>query len=97
MSALWVSHVSVHDAAAYARYGQAAVPVIAAHGGVFVVRGGAAEVLEGADHARHVVIRFPSLAAARACYDDPAYQAALAHAEGVSDRNLVIMEEISPE
>jgi uncharacterized protein (DUF1330 family) len=43
-----------------------------------------------------VVARFPSLAAAQACYYSPAYQAALAHAKGASERDLMIVEEIAP-
>ena len=53
-------------------------------------------VLEGADRARHVVARFPSLDAAVACYHSTEYQAALAHAKGASERDLVIVEEAAP-
>jgi uncharacterized protein (DUF1330 family) len=50
--------------------------------------------LEGNDRARNVVARFPSLAAAEACYRSEAYQAALAHARGAAVRDLVVVEEI---
>jgi uncharacterized protein (DUF1330 family) len=39
-----------------------------------------------------VVARFPSLEAAEACYHSADYQAALAHARGASERDLVIVE-----
>lgn len=96
MSALWIAHVTVTEPEAYGRYAKAAGPVIAAHGGVFLARGGRYRQLEGKDRARNVVARFPSFDAAVACYQSDEYQAALAHARGASDRDLVIIEETPP-
>ncbi|HPD93670.1 MAG: DUF1330 domain-containing protein [Rhodobacter sp.] len=90
--ALWIAHVAVTDAEAYARYAEGAGPAIAAHGGKFIARAARYVTLEGADRARHVVSVFPSLEAAEACYHSPAYQAALDHARGASVRDLVIVE-----
>jgi len=92
MPALWIAHVTVTDAAAYGRYAALAGPAIAAHGGVFLARGGRYVQLEGRDRARNVVARFPSLEAAEACYRSAAYQSALDHARGASERDLMIME-----
>lgn len=93
MSALWIAHVTVTDPEAYARYAQAAGPVIAEHGGVFLARGGRYRQMEGNDRPRNVVARFPSFEAAVACYESSGYQAALAFAQGASERDLVIVEE----
>lgn len=93
MTALWIAHVTVTDDEAYGRYAKAAGPAIAAHGGVFLARGGRYKQLEGNDRARNVVARFPSFEAAVACYESDDYQAALAHAKGASERDLVIVEE----
>ena len=93
-TALWIAHVQVTDPDAYGRYAAAAGPAIAAHGGVFLARGGRYVQLEGNDRARNVVARFPSVDAAVACYQSPEYQAALAHARGASVRDLVVVEEI---
>jgi uncharacterized protein (DUF1330 family) len=93
-TALWIAHVLVTDAEAYGRYAKEAGPAIAAHGGVFLARGGKYVQLEGNDRARNVVARFPSLQAAVDCYHSPAYQAALAHAKGASQRDLVVVEEV---
>ena len=41
MTALWVSHVKVTDPDSYAEYAKRATGAIAAHGGVFLARGGA--------------------------------------------------------
>ncbi len=92
-TALWIAHVEVTDAEAYGKYAVAAGPAIAAHGGVFLARGGRYVQLEGRDRARNVVARFPSLEAAVACYHSPEYQAALAHAKGASVRDLMVLEE----
>ena len=91
MTALWIAHVNVTDA--YGRYAQAAGPVIAAHGGVFLARATRYVQLEGNERARNVVARFPSVEHAVACYNSPEYQAALVHAQGAAERDLVVVEE----
>lgn len=93
-TALWIAHVTVTDPDAYAQYARAAGPAIAAHGGVFLARGGRYVQLEGAERARHVVARFPDLDTAVACYQSPAYQAALEFARIASVRELVAVEEV---
>lgn len=93
MSALWITHSRVIDPEAYARYASLAVEAITAHGGVFLVRGGRHLQLEGEDRPRNVVVRFPSLEQAEACYRSEAYQKALALGQGGAERDLVIVEE----
>jgi uncharacterized protein (DUF1330 family) len=95
-SALWIAHVEVTDAEAYGRYAAIATEAIAAHGGVFLARGGRYVQLEGNDRPRNVVARFPSLEAAVACYESPRYQEALVHARAASRRDLVVVEEAAP-
>lgn len=92
-TALWIAHVTVTDPEAYGKYAKAAGPAIADHGGVFLARGGRYVQLEGAERARNVVARFPSVEAAVACYNSDAYQAALSHAKGAALRDLVVVEE----
>ncbi|MGO4917019.1 DUF1330 domain-containing protein [Pseudogemmobacter sp. W21_MBD1_M6] len=94
MTALWIAHVHVTNEEAYGKYAALATGAIADHGGVFLVRGGKYEQLEGNDRKRNVVARFPSLQAAHDCYNSPAYQEALSHARGASERDLVIVEEL---
>ncbi len=92
MTALWIAHVTVTDAQAYARYAELAGPAIAQHGGSFIARGGRFVQLEGQERPRNVVARFPSVEAAEQCYHSAEYQAALDHARGASERELVIVE-----
>ncbi|MBS4011276.1 MAG: DUF1330 domain-containing protein [Roseovarius sp.] len=92
MPALWIAHVTVTDTEAYGRYAALAGPAIAKHGGAFIARGGRFVQLEGKERPRNVVARFPSVEDAEACYHSPEYQAALDHARGASERELVIVE-----
>ncbi len=92
MPALWIAHVTVTDDVAYAKYAALAGPAIAKHGGTFIARGGHYVQLEGKERPRNVVARFPSVEAAEACYHSPDYQAALDHARGASERELLIVE-----
>ena len=96
MTALWIAHVEVEDADSYGQYAKAAGPAIAAHGGVFLARGGRYQQMEGAERSRNVVARFPSFEDAIACYNSPEYQAAVGLAQGKYERELVIVEETPP-
>ena len=92
-AAFWIAHVKVTDPEAYGKYAALAGPAMARFGGVFLARGGRYAQLEGNDRPRNVVARFPSFDAAVACYNSPDYQAALAHARGASERDLMVVEE----
>jgi uncharacterized protein (DUF1330 family) len=92
MPALWIAHVTVTDDEAYGKYAALAGPAIAKHGGSFIARGGRYVQLEGKEHPRNVVAKFPSVEAAETCYHSPEYQEALGHARNASDRQLLIVE-----
>ncbi|MDU9003715.1 DUF1330 domain-containing protein [Sedimentitalea todarodis] len=92
MGALWIAHVTVTDSDAYGKYAELAGPAIAKHGGEFIARGGRFVQLEGKERPRNVVARFPSVDAAVDCYNSPEYQAALNHARGASERELMVVE-----
>lgn len=96
MTAYWIAHVTITDPGRYAGYQALAPAAFAAHGARFLARGGASEVLEGPVLDRHVVIEFPSLSAARACYDSPEYRAARARRQGAAVAHVVIVEALSP-
>jgi uncharacterized protein (DUF1330 family) len=89
----WIAHVRVTDPERYKDYIAANAAAFAKYHARFLVRGGAALIAGGsADQRRHVVIEFPSYAAARACYESPEYQAAARIREQASDSELVIVE-----
>ncbi|WP_209427339.1 DUF1330 domain-containing protein [Pararhodobacter sp. SW119] len=91
--ALWIAHVAVTDPEAYGHYAALATDAIARHGGEFLARATRYVTLEGAERKRHVVARFPSVEAAVDCYNSPEYQAALEHARGAAERDLIVVEE----
>jgi len=74
MTAYLIANIEVTDPEAFERY-RAEVPrVIAAHGGRYLVRGGAQTPLEGTlPLKRLVILEFPSMAAAQAFYASPDY------------------------
>ncbi|MDR0808928.1 MAG: DUF1330 domain-containing protein [Gemmobacter sp.] len=88
----WIGHVDIDDPVAYEAYRQANAVAFEKYGARFLVRGGGQTVVEGKARARCVVLEFPSLAAARACYDSPEYQAAKALRDPVSIADLMIVE-----
>jgi len=69
-----IGHITVKDPETHREYVERDTPILLGLGGRFVIRGGQSQVLEGSANDRHVVIEFPSYAAALAAYNDPAYQ-----------------------
>ena len=77
MAAYVIYTADVTDADQYELYKAQAAPVVAAHGGSYIVRGGEIDVLEGgAPVGRTVILEFPTMQAARDWYDSDEYQAA---------------------
>ena len=97
MPAYIIVNIEVTDREVFARYRDAVPPVIAAHGGRYLVRGGELHVMEGApDWKRLVVLEFPSLAAARAFYDAPDYAPLLALRLASTNSQMVMVEGHTP-
>lgn len=88
----WIGRVDVTDETVYRAYLAANAAPIAEFGGRFVVRGGPFDAPEGSPRARNVVIEFPSLEAARACYHSPGYQRAQALRTAASVADIIIIE-----
>ena len=90
--AYWIAHVTVTDADNYAKYAAGTAAPFAEYGAKILARGGPYEALEGADHARNVVIEFPDMATALACYRSDAYQAARTLRVDAGIANITIVE-----
>ncbi|AML49947.1 DUF1330 domain-containing protein [Falsihalocynthiibacter arcticus] len=88
----WIAHVDVGDPDGYKSYVAANGVAFAKFNGRFLVRGTPQEVVEGHVKSRTIVIEFPSLEAAKACYNCDEYQAAKALRAPVSDCDLTIIE-----
>ncbi|MGO4909940.1 DUF1330 domain-containing protein [Pseudorhodobacter sp. W20_MBD10_FR17] len=92
MPAYWIAHVTITDPTRYAGYQALAPKAFTAYGATFLARGGKSEVVEGTAFERHVIISFPDMAAARACYDSPEYQAARAARDGACEAQITLVD-----
>jgi uncharacterized protein (DUF1330 family) len=93
MPAYLVANTHITDHARYDEYKRRVAPLIAKHGGRFLVRGGAHTVLEGAwQPSRLVVIEFPSMDALRAWYDSDEYAPLISLRQQAATGDLVAVE-----
>jgi uncharacterized protein (DUF1330 family) len=86
---------SVSDPDKVAAYAKLAAPAIQAAGGRFIVRGPAVEAYEAGIKQRTVVVEFDDLEAAKALYNSPAYQEAIAALDGGAERDMRVVEGVS--
>lgn len=97
MTAYVISEVEVLDTALIADYRALAQASIAQYGGRYIVRGGAAELIEGEPPPRQlVIVEFPSLERARQWYRSPEYAKALAVRQTALTRRLLFVEGVAP-
>jgi uncharacterized protein (DUF1330 family) len=93
MAAYLIANIDVTDPAGYEEYRKGVPPTILAHGGRFLVRGGALDVLEGSwTPKRLVLIEFPSMAALRSWYDSPEYRPLIELRNRFARSSLVAVE-----
>jgi uncharacterized protein (DUF1330 family) len=88
----WIAHVDVSDPEAYKAYVAANAVPFKKYGARFIIRAGAAQLVEGAGRARHVVLEFPSYEAALACYRSPEYKHAKTLREGKAQADIIVLE-----
>lgn len=86
-------NIQINDPALYEEYRREVPAIIAAHGGRYLVRGGAANVLEGPGEAnRQVILEFPDMARLKAFYHSPEYQRLAAIRQRAATGTLVAVE-----
>ena len=88
----WIAHVEVTNPETYKEYVKLNGIAFAKYDAKFLVRGGTSETRGGKLLPRHVVIEFPSYAAAKACYDSPEYQAAVKVRNTAGHVDIVVVE-----
>jgi len=97
MTAYVVVDITVRDGERYERYKQLAAPAVAAYGGRYLVRGGRAEILEGAWlPPRFVILEFPTAEAGRAWWASAEYAAAKSLRQECADTNMLLVEGVPP-
>jgi uncharacterized protein (DUF1330 family) len=93
MAAYIHAEIEVTDPVAYETYRQQVPALIAAHGGRYLVRGGATELLEGERAIRRqVILEFPDMAHLKAFYTSPQYAALIQVRQGASVGSLIAIE-----
>jgi uncharacterized protein (DUF1330 family) len=98
MAAYMIARVNVTDPVQYENYKSLAPIAINKFGGNYLTRGGAMETLEGAEETlRVVVLSFPDMDSARACYNSPEYTRARDARQGAAEGQFVILEGYTPE
>ncbi|WGS23429.1 MULTISPECIES: DUF1330 domain-containing protein [unclassified Bradyrhizobium] len=97
MPAYAISEVEMRDAAAFEAYRTLAAKSIAQYGGRYIVRGGAAEVVDGGPPPKAIVIvEFPAMAILREWYASPEYAEALKLRATALERRLIFVEGVAP-
>ena len=95
MAAYLFVNIEVKDQTAYAEYRKGVSPMIYKHGGEYLARGGATQVLEGDwNPGRIVLLKFPNQAAVKAFLNDPEYQPLKVLRESSADSQMVSVEGI---
>ena len=93
MPAYLFANVDVTDPQGYDSYRQQVSATIEAYGGRYLVRGGAAEVLEGGwVPKRMVILEFPDMAKLRAWYGSPEYEPLIDLRQRTTNSSLVAVQ-----
>src|SRR5215510_9686199 len=97
MPAYVISEVEMRDAAGFETYRSIAAQTIAKYDGRYLVRGGAASIVEGGPPPKAiVVVEFPTMERLREWYASPEYAEALKVRQSALDRRLIFVEGIAP-
>ena len=97
MPAYVISEVEMRDAAGFGAYRAIAAKTIVQYGGRYLVRGGAANLVEGEPPPKTIiVVEFPTMERLREWYASPEYAEALKLRRTALDRRLIFVEGITP-
>ena len=93
MAGYVIVDAEITDQAVFSDYAERVPAVVAAHGGTYLVRGGATEVVQG-DWTPHrvVVMQFDNVEQARAWQDSPDYAELKAMLNRSTNTNVIIVE-----
>lgn len=93
MAAYVIVDIQVNDPVRYEDYKKLAAPTVAAYGGRYVVRGGAAHTLEGDwVPGRLVVLEFPTSDNAREWWASEVYRPAKELRHATADADMILVE-----
>jgi uncharacterized protein (DUF1330 family) len=94
MAAYAIGRLDMRNPSWVQEYGPKTAALVAKHGGKYLVRGGAMERLEGSGTLPSliVVLEFPSMAQAKAWYNDPEYAPLITLRQTGSDLDFILVE-----
>ncbi|MDO9405077.1 MAG: DUF1330 domain-containing protein [Polaromonas sp.] len=94
MPAYWIARSRVIDPDRYWKYAQQVPEITGRYGAKVLARGGESKTVEGrGDFTRFVVLEFPSLEQAIACWESAEYQAAREHRlHGAGEAEITLLE-----
>ncbi len=96
MAAYVIVEIAIRDPVRFEEYKRLAAPTLALHGGRYLARGGATELLEGdRPPARVVVLEFPTSGKARAWWSSPEYAEAKSIRQECATARMVVVEGVS--
>jgi uncharacterized protein (DUF1330 family) len=96
MSAYVISEVEMRGAADFEAYRTIAAKTIAHYGGRYLVRGGAANLIEGGPPPKTIIIvEFSTMERLREWYASPEYAEALKLRQTALDRRLIFVEGVA--
>jgi uncharacterized protein (DUF1330 family) len=96
MAAYIIAEIDITDSVAYDEYRKGVPASIAAHGGRYLARGGATEVLEGDNSGkRMVILEFPSMERLKAWYDSSEYKQLREIRRSASNGRLIAIEGVT--
>lgn len=93
MAAYVVLDINVSDPETFAKYRELAPSAIATHGGKYLARGGATEVLEGSwTPNRIVILEFPTTEQAKRWLESAEYREARALRHAAAKTNAIVVQ-----
>jgi uncharacterized protein (DUF1330 family) len=92
MTGYVIAQIDVNDAEKFKEYQALAKGTAENFGGVFIVRGGNIEIVEGVSLPRVVIIKFPSFQAAKDWYTSETYSKARQVRQIAAKTNFIIVE-----
>ncbi len=96
MAAYFIVNLDIRDPERFETYRQRVAPLVEEHGGRYLVRGGAHEVIEGDwNPERIVVVEFPSVERAHEWYRSAEYQELAAMRMRAAPSQVVLVEGVA--
>jgi uncharacterized protein (DUF1330 family) len=93
MAGYIIVEIDVTDPAVYEEYRKQAGATVLSHGGKYIIRGGAAETLEGDWQAKRIVVlEFPSVEQARAWWSCEEYREPKKLRQKSAITNMILVE-----